>query len=68
MSLIPPGVRCDRCKSATAEVKLGTDTVAKDWVKLGLMYTVTPVRQIDLCPECVQEVKAAGGLDLRQGP
>jgi hypothetical protein len=68
MSTIPPGVRCDRCRTATIEVTLGTDTVGKDWVKLTCMYKSTPCRTIDLCPECIQEVKAAGGLDLRQGP
>jgi hypothetical protein len=64
MSTIPPGVRCDRCRTATAELNLGTEKVAHDWVKLECKYRNTS-RTIDVCPGCIQEVKAAGGLDLR---
>jgi hypothetical protein len=66
MSTIPPGLRCDRCQ--TAEATLGnSEKVPEGWVMLECKYRTTS-RTLDVCPECIQEVKAAGGLDLRPPP
>ena len=67
MSTIPPGVRCDRCSLAEAKLAIGSEKIPEGWVKLNCEYRNTS-RVLDVCPDCIQEVKAAGGLDLRQGP
>jgi hypothetical protein len=62
---LPARISCDRCEQDLDFFGKPPD----GWVSLDATYHTNPGATFDVCPECIQEVKAAGGLDLRQpGP